>query len=46
MLYWSNVFATAGATCIAVAFIDGNKFAMLWGIVMAFYGYKLQNGRK
>ena len=41
MKYWSNILAMAGAACIAVAFINGNIYSFVWGIIMAYAGFKL-----
>lgn len=41
MKYWSNVFAMAGAACIAVAFIDASLFSFFWGGALAYVGYRL-----
>ena len=43
--YWSNVFAMAGSACLAVAFIQWDKFAAIVGVVFCLYGLKL-NRRK
>jgi hypothetical protein len=39
--YWSNVLAMAGAACIAVAFISWSVYVLLWGIILAYAGFKL-----
>ena len=41
MKYWSNVFAMAGAACIAVAFINASLFSFFWGGALAYVGYRL-----
>ena len=44
MKYWSNIFAMAGAACIAVAFIDSSLFSLFWGMTLAGVGYRLSKG--
>jgi ABC-type transporter Mla maintaining outer membrane lipid asymmetry permease subunit MlaE len=39
--YWTNVFATAGAACLAVAFIEGNSIALIAGVFFCLYGLKV-----
>lgn len=45
MKYWSNIFAMAGAACIAVAFVDGSIYSFGCGVFMSFIGYKLWRTR-
>jgi hypothetical protein len=43
--YWANVFATAGAASLAVAFIQGDSAALIAGIAFCLYGLRF-NRRK
>ncbi len=41
MQYWSNIFAMAGAACMAITFIEGEILPLFWGLLLAYTGYKL-----
>ena len=39
--YWSGVFGTAGAACLAVAFMDQKMLAFIAGLISCFWGLRL-----
>lgn len=38
--YWANIFGMAGAASLAVAFIEFNVVAFVFGIIFCIYGLR------
>ena len=44
--YWAGVFGMTGSACLAVAFIEGDSFAMYIGAACCIYGLKFNRKGK